>query len=412
MDTQNHTGHSQVLEEWTYDTLNPVYGTTTPDSVRYYTIGDDVLSQANDTEPTNPQYLLYDGHGSTRQLLDHTYNVDGNGKPVTNDSYNYDGYGVMLGDSSQPADNAQTNLLYCGEQYDSSIDQYYLRARYYDPLNGRFNQMDTFKGDQQDPQSLHKYLYCHNDPINGIDPSGLMTLGEIITVTLTAISLTLTLGPPVLNIARSAKQFYELANYRNFIRNLAIQGVIDFETETAIIKEAVDATKEIIESLLNSLYKIAMEIVRSYIYSLAFAAVTKAVVGGIQAGVQMSQKAQAILTFGRESIHGHHTIFKCAVKSGLKQRKFWLPITKHVGAPDGLHYIISTSRRFSKLQPTNGINIKQVIRNMGGAQQWLDELGECYKWLETQDAAYKGIYEAFQKSYEWIGGAQGIINVT
>lgn len=49
---------------------------------------------------------------------------------------------------------------------------YYLRARYYDPLNGRFNQLDPYAGNNQDPQSLHKYLYCHANPVNGIDPSG------------------------------------------------------------------------------------------------------------------------------------------------------------------------------------------------------------------------------------------------
>jgi uncharacterized membrane protein YeaQ/YmgE (transglycosylase-associated protein family) len=49
---------------------------------------------------------------------------------------------------------------------------YYLRARYYDPLNGRFNQIDPYAGSPQDPQSLHKYLYAHANPVNGIDPSG------------------------------------------------------------------------------------------------------------------------------------------------------------------------------------------------------------------------------------------------
>lgn len=33
--------------------------------------------------------------------------------------------------------------------------------------------MDPFAGDSQDPQSLHKYLYVHGDPIQGVDPSGL-----------------------------------------------------------------------------------------------------------------------------------------------------------------------------------------------------------------------------------------------
>ncbi len=50
----------------------------------------------------------------------------------------------------------------------------YLRARYYDPASGTFNRLDPFFGNLQDPQSLHKYLYVHGDPVQGIDPTGLM----------------------------------------------------------------------------------------------------------------------------------------------------------------------------------------------------------------------------------------------
>jgi hypothetical protein len=38
--------------------------------------------------------------------------------------------------------------------------------------------MDTTEGNQEDPLSLHKYLYCQNDPVNGIDPSGRYDQGE------------------------------------------------------------------------------------------------------------------------------------------------------------------------------------------------------------------------------------------
>jgi hypothetical protein len=38
---------------------------------------------------------------------------------------------------------------------------------------------DPFFGNLSDPQSLHKYLYTHADPVNRIDPSGLMSLGGI-----------------------------------------------------------------------------------------------------------------------------------------------------------------------------------------------------------------------------------------
>jgi RHS repeat-associated protein len=63
-------------------------------------------------------------------------------------------------------------LLHSGEQFDTGLQQYYLRARYYNPNNGRFNRLDPFAGNNFDPQSLHKYGYAHGDPINGSDPSG------------------------------------------------------------------------------------------------------------------------------------------------------------------------------------------------------------------------------------------------
>ncbi len=78
----------------------------------------------------------------------------------------------MLGTDDTAAANADTSLLYAGEQYDSDLSQYYLRARYYNQNTGRFNRMDPFAGNNQDPQSLHKYNYTHNNPINYIDPSG------------------------------------------------------------------------------------------------------------------------------------------------------------------------------------------------------------------------------------------------
>jgi RHS repeat-associated protein len=67
--------------------------------------------------------------------------------------------------------------LYSGEQFDSKIGQQYLRQRYYDPATGRFNRLDPFFGNLNDPQSLQKYLYTHADPVNGIDPSGLLVGG-------------------------------------------------------------------------------------------------------------------------------------------------------------------------------------------------------------------------------------------
>jgi RHS repeat-associated protein len=58
-------------------------------------------------------------------------------------------------------------IKYTGEQHDNLTNQYYLRARFYNPLLGRFLQEDTYRGD-----GLNLYAYCDNNPVMYYDPSG------------------------------------------------------------------------------------------------------------------------------------------------------------------------------------------------------------------------------------------------
>jgi RHS repeat-associated protein len=64
---------------------------------------------------------------------------------------------------------------------------------YLNPANGRFNQRDAFAGNNEDPQTLHKYLYCNDDSVNMIDPLGMQgTAVELMTVlTIAAIGYAL-----------------------------------------------------------------------------------------------------------------------------------------------------------------------------------------------------------------------------
>lgn len=72
--------------------------------------------------------------------------------------------------------------LYCGEQYDPDLGLYYNRARYLNVDSGRFWQRDVFEGNPLIPETFHKYVYGHSDPVSNIDPSGLCipTLNGII----------------------------------------------------------------------------------------------------------------------------------------------------------------------------------------------------------------------------------------
>ena len=179
-DPNNHTGYSQVLKTTEYS-IDSESRTVTKEI--YYTIGLDQIAQSvteyvdGIAQKTEHHYFTNDGHGSTRALLDATAAII--------QLYSFDAYGNAIDFS--PADTL-TEYLYSGEQFDSKIGQQYLRARYYDPSTGRFNRLDPFFGNLSDPQSLHKYLYTHANPVNGVDPSGAFfaTVAIAISTTISA----------------------------------------------------------------------------------------------------------------------------------------------------------------------------------------------------------------------------------
>ena len=78
-------------------------------------------------------------------------------------SYQYDAFGMPLGITEQ----LNNRIRYTGQQYDDVTGQYYLRARYYNPVAGRFMQEDVYQGD-----GLNLYAYCGNNPVVYDDPSG------------------------------------------------------------------------------------------------------------------------------------------------------------------------------------------------------------------------------------------------
>ena len=109
------------------------------------------------------QDFLYtkDIQGSTSSIL----NKDTKGEL----SYEYDDFGETSIHGSSALKN---EICYTGGIYDESTGLYYLNARYYDPENGRFLTEDTYRGEVNDPDTLHLYAYCKNNPINYVDPSG------------------------------------------------------------------------------------------------------------------------------------------------------------------------------------------------------------------------------------------------
>lgn len=134
-----------------------------------YTFGDDLLSQ---TRAGQLQIYHYDGLGSTRLLTD----ISG----TTTDLYDYEAFGEVL----NQAGSSENDYLYTGEQFDAELDQYYLRARYYDAGVGRFLGMDEWGGCNVRPSSINKYVYGESNPAINTDPSGnsIMQMGISVSI--------------------------------------------------------------------------------------------------------------------------------------------------------------------------------------------------------------------------------------
>ena len=108
-------------------------------------------------------YLLYnkDIQGSTTSLVKEDGSADA--------TYRYTDFGetTINGD-----DKAENEVCYTGGIYDQSTGLYYLNARYYNPEDARFLTEDTYRGENDKPDTQHLYVYCANNPINHVDPSG------------------------------------------------------------------------------------------------------------------------------------------------------------------------------------------------------------------------------------------------
>ncbi|XAL99095.1 hypothetical protein OT109_16120 [Phycisphaeraceae bacterium D3-23] len=187
-DPRNPTGFAQVLEEYIDGVIAKVF-----------TLGHDVVAQADVTDPQQHENvtLLADGHGSTRALLDA---VD-----AIVQQFAYDAYGEMLASTNlATAATALTSILYSGEWTQANGSQY-LRARFYDPATGRFNRLDPFIGNRNDPQSLHKYLYAHGNPVAFADPSGhRISFAGVLGGTLRGVRVLSSLARSAVQLFRSA----------------------------------------------------------------------------------------------------------------------------------------------------------------------------------------------------------------
>ena len=141
------------------------------------------------------QYYLYnkDIQESTSSLVKEDGSADA--------TYQYTDFGET---TIQGDDQAKNEVCYTGGIYDQSTELYYLNARYYNPEDGRFMTEDSYRGEIMNPETGHLYVYCANNPVNYVDPSG-----HFAAAMYTVIKLVLVGGANIFMIYELKFSYYE-----------------------------------------------------------------------------------------------------------------------------------------------------------------------------------------------------------
>jgi len=217
VDDLNPSGFSQVLEELSATNATPV---------RLYTHGRNLISQRNASGTTH--YFGYDGVGSVRYLTDSSGN--------SADTYVYDAFGELISSSG-----ATTNSYrFAGEQFDSDLGLYYLRARYLNHKQGRFITIDPVIAWGTTEPKNHAYLYANADPIQFRDPSGYEgSATEQVTVT-------------GIQAGQAGQRYTAIARAYNFAKRSACyaqEGVYIFQAASGL--KYVGQSKAVLQRILK-----------------------------------------------------------------------------------------------------------------------------------------------------------------
>ena len=119
-----------------------------------YIRSSELIARNTDAARTYYHYVS-DEMGSTTHIVDE----DG----IVFNHYTYDAWGNLTAQEEA----VPNRFKFTGQQLDPVTQQYYLRARFYNPVIARFTQEDTYRGD-----GLNLYAYCQNNPVFYLDSSG------------------------------------------------------------------------------------------------------------------------------------------------------------------------------------------------------------------------------------------------
>jgi len=156
----------QPIEEYVNDMLTRKYS--------YGGLLDEIITM-NHVAADDRLYYHTDVHGSVVAVTD---NVG-----ETSERYVYDAYGTpsIFDPDGLPINTSQfgNRKLYVARRYDESSGLYYHRARWFDPLSGRYDTRDPIRVWHDLVNSGNGYCYVRNNPIVNSDPTGMDTwVGE------------------------------------------------------------------------------------------------------------------------------------------------------------------------------------------------------------------------------------------
>ena len=171
-----------LAESYTWDPLGRRATTTTAEgTIRHVYDGDECIADLDETGAVVRSYVwgpgidnllaIRVGEQTFYALTDHQNTVhgfvDASGSLVAR--YIYDAWGTVLESSVSVPALADNRYLFQGREYSWATGLYNFRARWYDPITGRWLSKDPIGLSG----GMNLYVFCENNPVVFVEPSGL-----------------------------------------------------------------------------------------------------------------------------------------------------------------------------------------------------------------------------------------------
>ncbi len=79
-----------------------------------------------------------------------------------------------------PSNTTITRAGYTGHAHDNDLGLIDMKGRVYDPLASRFTTADPLMQAPYWSQGMNRYAYVFNDPLNATDPSGFLSMSDVV----------------------------------------------------------------------------------------------------------------------------------------------------------------------------------------------------------------------------------------